>query len=114
MTAFRIYLVIVIACLGTYTMIVGLNHGWNLLPVFFSDISAMKWPGQFNFDFTTFLALSGLWLAWRHQFSVGGLALAVLGFFGGMMVLAPYLLYASYQANGDAKVLLLGKARAGS
>jgi hypothetical protein len=112
MTVFQIYLVIVIACLGTYTMIVGLNHGWNLLPIFFADIAAMTWPGQFNFDFTTFLALSGLWLAWRHRFSSGGLALGVLGFFGGMLVLAPYLLYASYQANGEIKVLLPGKARA--
>jgi hypothetical protein len=56
--------------------------------------------------------LSGLWLAWRHQFSPGGMALGMLGIFGGMLVLAPYLLYASYQANGDARVLLLGKANA--
>ena len=113
MTIFRIYLVVVIACLGIYTTIVGLNHGWNLLPIFFADMAAMAWPGQFNFDFMTFLALAGLWLAWRHRFSAGGLALGVLGFFGGMMVLAPYLLYASYQANGDVKLLLLGKARTG-
>jgi hypothetical protein len=113
MAAFRIYLVIVIACLGTYTTMVGLEHGWNLLPVFFADIAAMTWPGQFNFDFTTFLALSGLWLAWRHRFSAGGLVLGLLGFFGGMLVLAPYLLYASHRAKGDARVLLLGEGRAG-
>jgi hypothetical protein len=110
--AFRIYLIAVIVCLGTYTMVVGLNHGWNLLPIFFGDMLAMTWPGQFNSDFMSFLMLSGLWLAWRHQFSPGGLALGLLGIFGGMMVLAPYLLYASYQANGDARVLLLGKANA--
>ena len=112
MGAFRAYLAIVVACLGTYTMVVGLNHGWNLLPVFFGDMAAMTWPGQFNFDFMSFLSLSGLWLAWRHHFSPGGLALGVLGFFGGMMVLAPYLFFASLKANGDVKVLLLGKARA--
>jgi hypothetical protein len=114
MGVFRIYLAIVFACLGTYSMIVGLNHGWNLLPIFFGDIAAMTWPGQFNADFTTFLALSGLWLAWRHQFTPGGLVLGVLGFFGGMMVLAPYLFIASLEARGDVSVLLLGKARAGS
>lgn len=113
MTAFRIYLLIVIVCLGTYTVIVGANHGWNLLPIFFADIGALTWPGQFNSDFMTFLALSGLWMAWRHQFSAQGLVLGVFGFFGGMMVLAPYLLYASYQAKGDVKVMLLGAARAG-
>ena len=42
-----------------------------------------------------------------------GLALGVLGLFGGMMVLAPYLVLASYQAGDDVAVLLLGKARAG-
>ncbi len=112
MKAFRIYLVAVIVCLYAYTMMVGLNHGWNLLPIFFGDMLAMTWPGQFNADFMSFLMLSGLWLAWRHRFSPGGLALGVLGIFGGMAVLAPYLLYASYQANGDARVLLLGKANA--
>jgi len=114
MTAFRLYLAIILLCLGTYTAIVGLDHGWNLLPVFFGDIAALTWPGQFNSDFMTFLLLSGLWLAWRHQFSAGGIFLGVLGVFGGMMVLAPYLLYASFRANGDIAILLLGKARAGN
>jgi len=59
-----------------------------------------------------FLTLSGLWLAWRHHFSPAGLVLGVLGFFGGMSVLAPYLFFASLKANGDMKVLLLGKDRA--
>ena len=30
---------------------------------------------------------------------------------GGMMFLAPYLLYVSIQAGGDVKMLLLGKER---
>jgi len=75
-------------------------------------MAALNWPGQFNFDFMCFLTLSGLWLAWRHHFSLGGLALGVLGIFGGIMVLAPYLLFTSYKANGDIKILLLGKIRA--
>jgi hypothetical protein len=112
MQAFRVYLVVVVACLGTYTMIVGLNHGWNLLPVFFSDIVAMNWPGQFNFDFTMFLSLSGLWVAWRNRFSGPGIALGVVAFFCGMLFLAPYLLYASIRAEGDVKAMLLGESRA--
>lgn len=75
MTAFRVYLAIIIVCLGAQTVTVGLNHGWNLLPIFFGDIAAMTWPGQFNSDFMTFLLLSGLWLARRHQFSAGGISL---------------------------------------
>ncbi|MBL0121839.1 MAG: hypothetical protein IPP88_03610 [Betaproteobacteria bacterium] len=111
MQAFRIYLVVVVVCLGTYTMMVGMNHGWNLLPVFFLDIAAMTWPGQFNADFTTFLLLSGLWVAWRNQFSGSGIALAVVAVFGGMMFLAPYLLYLSIQAKGNVNVMLLGESR---
>jgi hypothetical protein len=112
MALFRIYLVVVLTCLTGYTLMVGSDHGWNLLPVFFSDIAEMSWPGQFNFDFMTFLSLSGLWVAWRHRFSAGAIILGIIAFFGGMMFLAPYLLYASVQAGGSAQVLLLGKERA--
>jgi len=114
MGAFRILLAIMITGILGYTGIVGVNHGWNLFPVFFGDMAAMTWPGQFNFDFTCFLTLSGLWLAWRHHFSPGGLALGVLGLVGGIMVLAPYLFFASFSAKGDMKELLLGKVRANS
>ena len=112
MAMLRTYLVVVLACLTGYTLVVGINHGWNLLPVFFSNILEMSWSGQFNFDFMSFLGLSGIWVAWRHQFSAGAIALGVVAFFGGMMFLAPYLLWASAQAGGDAKVLLLGEERA--
>jgi hypothetical protein len=114
MQLFRIYLVVVLACLTGYTLVVGINHGWNLLPIFFSNIADMTWSGQFNLDFTIFLALSGIWVAWRHQFTGSGIALGIVAFFGGMMFLAPYLLWASAKSGDDAKVLLLGAGRAGS
>ena len=114
MMLFRIYLVVILACLTGYTLVVGINQGWNLVPIFFSNIAAMTWSGQFNLDFMTFLGLSGIWVAWRHQFSGGGIALGVAAFFGGMMFLAPYLLWASAKSDGDAKVLLLGPGRAAS
>jgi len=62
-----VVLVLAFACLGAYTLMVGMEHGWNFLPLFF----------------------------------------------GGMMLLAPYLLWASTQANGSAAILLLGKKRSG-
>lgn len=114
MGAFRLLLVIFIIGIVGFTGVVVSNHGLNLLPIFFGDMAKMTWPGQFNFDFLCLLMLSGLWLAWRHHFSLGGLALGALGLFGGIMVLAPYLLLASYRAKGDTKVLLLGKRRAES
>jgi hypothetical protein len=112
MGAFRILLGFVFIGVLVYTIIVGVNHGWNLLPVFFGDIATMSWPGQFNLDFMGFLTLSGLWLAWRHHFSPGVIALGLLGLFGGIIVLAPYLFFASVKANGDMKELLLGEVRA--
>lgn len=114
MGAFRVLLVVVFVSIVSYTGIVGVNHGWDLFAVFFGELVAMTWSGQFNLDFTSFLMLSGLWIAWRHQFTPGGLALGLLAFFGGIMVFAPYLFFASFKADGDMKVLLLGDNRAGS
>lgn len=111
MTAFRIFLSVVVTCLGVYTLVVVLNHGLNLLPVFFGDIQTMNWPGQFNLDFFTFLLLAGVWISWRHKFSAGGIFLGIIAIFGGMMFLAPYLLVASFQCRGDVRGLLLGTAR---
>jgi len=101
-----------LAVLVAYTALVILNHGWNLLSIFFGDMAAMTWPGQFNLDFFGFLLLSGLWVSWRHQFSPAGLGLGLIAVFGGIGFLAPYLIYASLQANDDPKVLFLGPARA--
>ncbi len=107
----RVLLVVILVVLTGYTALVISHNGWDLLSVFFGDMGAMAWPGQFNLDFTGFLILSALWTAWRHQFSLLGLALALLAFFGGMMFLTIYLLIASYQVKGDIKALLLGARR---
>ena len=69
-------------------------------------------PAQFDVDFSCFLVLSGLWVAWRHHFSAAGLGLAVLAFFGGILFLSIYLLIASFQEQGDIKAVLLGRRRA--
>lgn len=111
MNLFRGYLVLVWCVLTVYTVTVGLEHGWNLVPIFLEDMTRMTWSGQFNFDFMTFLALSGLWVAWRHEFSLLGCLLGVVAFFGGMMFLALYVLWASYKAQGNVKILLLGMGR---
>ena len=112
MTAFRLFLVTIFVAIAVYTGVVVFNHGMGLLPVFFGDMAEMGWPGQFNLDFMCFLALSALWLSWRHQFSPGGLVIGLCGFFGGAFFLIAYLLVVSFQVNGDVKALLLGSARA--
>lgn len=108
---FRILLTAMIIGIIVYTIIVGANYGWNLFPQFFGDMAAMTWPGQFNFDFMCLLMFSGLWLAWRHRFSPGGILIGVLGLFGGTMFLAPYLLIVSFKAKGDMNKILLGARR---
>ncbi len=112
MMGFRILLVLMLLALTGYTGVVIANHGWNLLPVFFGDMAAMTWPGQFNTDFMGFLILSGLWTAWRHNFSPLGLILGLIAVFGGMAFLTIYLFVVSVAAKGDMKVLLLGPQRA--
>ncbi|MEE4383361.1 MAG: hypothetical protein V2J02_15280 [Pseudomonadales bacterium] len=111
MNALRLLLVVLWLVLAVHTGIVGLRHGWNLLPVFFRDIAAFGWPGQFDLDFLCFLVLSGLWTSWRHRFTAGGLGLGVAAFFGGFLFLAPYLLVASLRARGDVATVLLGPSR---
>ncbi|MCZ8018236.1 hypothetical protein [Novosphingobium sp.] len=112
MTLFRLFLATCLVAIVAYTSVTITNHGFNLLPVFFGDMAEMGWPGQFNLDFMCFLALSAIWVAWRHQFSAGGLGLAVLAFFGGMLFLSIYLLLHIQRTGGDIKVLLLGEGRA--
>lgn len=111
MKAFRLLLTVMCIYIVVYTTITISNHGWNLLPVFFGDMVEMAWPGQFNLDFMSFLILSGLWVAWRNDYSRAGLALSLVAFFGGIMFLAPYLLYLSFQTKGDMKELFIGKGR---
>lgn len=112
MTAFRLFLIGFWLILAAYTLVVIINHGMGLLQIFFGDMAQMTWPGQFNLDFFGFLLLSGLWMAWRHHFSAGGLALGVLGVLGGMGVLPLYLLWALNDADGDMKIVMLGRQRA--
>lgn len=112
MTILRVYLVIFLIVLATYTGIVIANHGMGLVPIFFGDMSQLTWPGQFNLDFMGFLLLSGLWVSWRHQYSLVGWLLTPLAIFGGMGFLTVYLLIESFRVNGDLKALLLGPERA--
>jgi hypothetical protein len=94
-----------------YTLVVGTALGWNLVPIFFAAIGDMSWQGQFNVDFLCFLILSGLWTAWRNDFSATGLVLAPIASFGGALFLSAYLLVLSFQVKGDMAAVLLGKRR---
>lgn len=114
MTAFRVLLIALCAILVGYTGVVISNHGMGLLDVFFGDMAAMGWPGQFNLDFMFMLTLSALWVAWRHQFSIAGLVFGFLAFIGGSLFLTVYLFVLSWLSKGNLVQMLLGKRSAGA
>ncbi|MEI6418960.1 MAG: hypothetical protein WCO82_07835 [Sphingomonadales bacterium] len=113
MALFRTFLVAFMVTLIAYTSVTISQHGWNLMPIFFGDMASFSWPGQFNLDFFGFLLMSGLWVAWRHQFSALGLLLVPVAVNGGMLFLTIYLLFLTVQAKGDMRVVLLGPGRTG-
>jgi hypothetical protein len=113
-TAFRVFLFLLLATLACYTTVVIVNHGIGFLDVFLGDIAAMGWPGQFNVDFSFMLMLAALWIAWRHRYSGAGIAFAMLTFFGGALFLAVYLLVLTTRTRGDMRALLLGESRSPS
>jgi len=108
MLGLRLFLVAFAIGLAAYTAAVVAGHGWNLFAVFFGDMLALSWPGQFNLDFTGFLTLSALWTAWRNDFSAPGIALAAVAFVGGMAFLTIYLLILGARSR-DISELLTGR-----
>lgn len=112
MTGLRIFLAVIGLTILVYTLPVIANHGMDLLPVFFGDIAKMDWPGQFNVDFSTFLLMTMLWVAWRNNFSLPGLLLACLVPVGGGMFTSGYILFLTFSLKGDMAAVLLGKDRA--
>lgn len=112
MTGFRLLLVAILVAIALYTGVVVARHGFGLLPVFFGDMAALAWPGQFNLDFMCLLALSGLWVAWRHRFTAAGIGLGAVAFFGGALFLSAYLLVESVRTDGSVRALLLGSRQA--
>ncbi len=111
MNPFRALLAAMWTAVVIYTGVTIAHHGSNLLPVFFGDIGQFSWPGQFDLDFMCLLALSAVWVGWRHRFSPLGLGLAVAAFFFGTLFLTAYLLIASLRARGDLTELLTGGGR---
>lgn len=108
MSPFRLLLIFFTALIVVFTVAAVLNEGTNLLPHFFQPILQMTWQGQFNVDFSTYLILSGFWMAWRGGFTGSSIALGVLAPPLGILFFAPYLLYLIGKAGGDPRKLLLG------
>ena len=74
----------------------------------FGPIFAFTWQGQFNVDFTSYLILSGVWIAWRGGFTGGSIALGLLASPLGMLFFAPSLIFLVGRSGGVPRRLLLG------
>jgi hypothetical protein len=108
MTGFRLYLILAWTGLIALTAFVIGRDGLDLFPVFFGDIAAGHWPGQFNADFLSLLALSALWTGWRNGWTPTGWVLAVMVFLLGGAFLMAYLLILLHLEKGDLRRVLLG------
>ena len=108
----KLFLVVELLALTAYTVLVIQDQGLNLLPHFFGAIAEVNWQGQFNMDFLIVLALSGIWVSWRHGHSAAGVVLGLCAATGGVMFLCVYLLVQIARCGGDVKALLLGQQAA--
>ena len=111
MTALKSISATFLTMIVIYTIIVVANDGFDLFTPYLSDIFALNWSGQFNLDFGMYLFMPALWIAWRHEFSGKGVALAAIALIGGMLFFAAYLLVQIRKADGDGGRLLLGDKR---
>lgn len=107
MKALRIFLALSWVFLVGLTISVMIASGINWPAVFAGDLFSLSWRAQFNFDFLIFLLLVCGWIYWREASKTKGAIYGALCLWGGLFVFA-YLLYATYQAKGDMKALLLG------
>jgi len=82
--------------------------GINWPAVYFGDLLKLDWRSQFNTDLLIHLCLFTIWVTWREGFTPKGFLFGFLSFFCGAMFGGPYVLIATYKANGDLKAMLLG------
>ncbi|MFK7751094.1 MAG: hypothetical protein AB8B51_00960 [Sedimentitalea sp.] len=108
MTQLRFVLIAMILIIAAFTAAAVADGGFDLITPFFAPILGLTWQGQFNVDFSFYLVLSGIWMAWRGGFSGGSIALGLLAPPLGMLFFAPYLIYLVAASGRNPRRLLLG------
>lgn len=108
MTLFRGFLLISTVLIYVMTVFASVNHGFNWPAVAIDDLMSMNWRSQFDTDFLIYLFLGATWVSWREGFTLKGYVFGFLSVFLGGMFSFPYVLYATYQANGNPKAILFG------
>lgn len=108
MTLLKLFLILSSVLIFAITIFVVSANGINWPAIFFGDVLEISWRSQFNVDFLIHLFLLATWITWRENFTAKGYFFGFLSIFLGGMFGFLYILYASFQAKGDAKSLLVG------
>ncbi|MGI9328957.1 MAG: hypothetical protein ACR2PZ_27315 [Pseudomonadales bacterium] len=114
MVALRALLFISTAGIYLFTVAAVTANGVNWPAVAFSDLLALNWRSQFDFDLIIHLLLLATWISWREGFTAKGHVFGLLSVAMGGMFSFPYLLYATYAAKGRPADILLGIHKRGS
>ena len=108
MASRRLFLIGSTIMIYTVTAFAVATVGFNWPVVFFGDLIGLDWRSHFNADVLIHLFLLATWIAWREGFTPLGFVFGFLSIFMGGMFGFPYLLVATYRANGDPRRILLG------
>lgn len=108
MPSLRIFLIASTIVIYVVTILAINDGGFNWPAVYFGDLLSLDWRSQFNADFLIHLFLLALWVSWREGFTPKGHVFGFLSIFLGGMFGFPYILLATYRANGDPRKMLLG------
>jgi hypothetical protein len=108
MTLLRAFLFVSTLVIFAVSIYVVIAAGINWPTTYFSDLLNLDWRSQFNTDLLICLCLFAIWVTWREGFTPKGFLFGFLSLFWGGMFGCPYLLLATYKANGNPKVMLLG------
>ncbi len=104
----RLFVTFLVTLIFVHTALTVLNHGWDFVSVFVTDLFSLTWRGQFSLDFLSYLMLSGLWVAWRGGFTGPSIAQGIAAATLGLLFFGVLLLIYMTQSRGDLRALILG------
>lgn len=108
MTSLRTFLLAATLLIFALSIYAAVTIGINWPAIYFGDLLNLDWRSQFNTDLLICLCLFAIWVVWREGFSPKGFLFGCLILSWGSIFGCPYLLFATYQAKGDSKAILLG------
>lgn len=108
MKILRYFLVLSTIIIYSMTVIAMNGYGFNWPAVAVGDLMGLNWRSQFDIDLIIHLILLASWVVWREGATARAYLYGFLSVVMGGMFSFPYIVYASIQANGNVKTMLLG------